>query len=68
MKGAAEIVLASCTHYMNQDGDKLPLLDEMKSNILEFIRKYAEQALRTICMAQKDLKQGDGGPDHDELD
>ncbi len=23
MKGAAEIILASCSHYMNQDGDKI---------------------------------------------
>ena len=25
MKGAAEIVLAACTHYLNQDGEKIPL-------------------------------------------
>lgn len=23
MKGAAEIVLASCSHYLNQDGEKI---------------------------------------------
>jgi len=33
LKGAAEIVLASCTHYLNQDGERLLLHDEMKSNL-----------------------------------
>lgn len=27
MKGAAEIVLASCTHYLNEHGERLPLND-----------------------------------------
>ena len=34
LKGAAEIVLASCSHYLNQDGEKIELHDEMKSNLL----------------------------------
>ena len=34
IKGAAEIVLATCSHYLNQDGDKIELQDEMKSNLL----------------------------------
>jgi magnesium-transporting ATPase (P-type) len=37
MKGAAEQVLASCNYYLNQDGEKLPLHDEMKSNIMQII-------------------------------
>lgn len=56
MKGAAEIVLASCNFYLNQDGEKIPLHDEMKSNLLQIITQYASQALRTICIAYKDLK------------
>lgn len=34
MKGAAEIILAACSHYLNQDGEKIQLHDEMKSNLL----------------------------------
>lgn len=34
IKGAAEIVLATCSHYLNQDGEKIELQDEMKSNLL----------------------------------
>jgi len=42
MKGAAEIVLGSCSHYLNQDGEKVELQDEMKSNLLQIITDYAK--------------------------
>lgn len=41
MKGAAEQVLASCNFYLNQDGEKVPLHDEMKSNLMQIITQYA---------------------------
>ena len=48
-KGAAEIVLKLCTHYINEDGDKIELTDESKEDIIKnTIEKYAERALRTI--------------------
>jgi P-type Ca2+ transporter type 2B len=68
LKGASEIVLANCSYYLNQDGQKIDLQDEMKSNLLGIIADYAKQALRTICFAYKDLKQGEGGPTHEEMD
>ena len=37
MKGAAEQVLASCNFYIDQNGEKVPLHDEMKSNLLQII-------------------------------
>jgi len=40
----------------------------MKSNLLQIITDYAKQALRTITFAYKDLKQGEGGPTHEEMD
>ena len=30
MKGASEYILESCSHYINQEGNKVELLDEMK--------------------------------------
>lgn len=36
--------------------------------MLEIITTYASQALRTICFAYKDLKPGDGGATHEDLD
>jgi Ca2+-transporting ATPase len=55
MKGAAEQVLESCDFYLDSDGQKRPLTDEMKSNILQIITQMASMALRTICCAYKDL-------------
>lgn len=40
-KGAAEIILTCCSYYINQDGEKIQLHDEMKSNLLQIITQYA---------------------------
>ena len=40
----------------------------MKSNLLQIINDYAKKALRTITFAYKDLKRGEGGPTHEDLD
>lgn len=29
--------------------------------------KFAEQSLRCLCLAYKDLKENEGGKDHDDL-
>ena len=39
----------------------------MKQHLLKIIESYAERALRTICLAYKDLKANEGGPDHEEV-
>lgn len=41
MKGAAEIVLDSCTSYLNEQGQKVPLNDGVKSEFLNVITLYA---------------------------
>lgn len=68
MKGAAEQVLGSCNFYLDYNGEKVPLSDEMKSNLLETITQYASNALRTICFAYKDLAANEGGPNHTDMD
>lgn len=68
IKGASEIVLGSCTHYLTTDGTKNPLHDDMKSNLNTIIAEYANMSLRTICFGYKDLKPGEGGPTHEEMD
>ena len=66
VKGASEIVLQTCTHYINQEGDKCILDDVMKSQLEHTIKTYAKGALRTIAFAYKDLKENEGGPDHED--
>ena len=40
----------------------------MKSNLFQNITRFAEQALRTICFAYKDLKPDEGGAAHTDMD
>lgn len=67
MKGASEIVLGNCTKWMNQDGQINDLDDGMKQHLLKIIESFADRALRTICLAYKDLKANEGGEDHDNF-
>jgi len=55
VKGASEMVLATCSHYIDVNGKRQVLTKEAESKILEIITKYASNALRTICLAYKDL-------------
>ena len=67
VKGASEIVLESCTHYLDSNGVKQPIDDQMKNLIMDIIKSYAKNALRTIAFAYKDLEPGLGGPNHEDL-
>lgn len=41
VKGASEIVLDSCSHYLDENGNKKMLKDDMKSKIIQVINGYA---------------------------
>jgi magnesium-transporting ATPase (P-type) len=66
-KGASEIILETCTHYLTPSGEKAVLDDVMSMRLKEIINSYAKQALRTIGFAYKDLKPNEGGPQHEEI-
>ena len=42
IKGAAEIVLKGCTHYLDKSGLRVELPDEMKEELGEVITGYAK--------------------------
>lgn len=65
-KGASEIVLELCSHFIDENGNRQQLTPQKKDEIKGVINKYAKEALRTICIAYKDLKEGEGGHKHDE--
>ena len=67
IKGASEIVLESCTHYLDTNGQKCPIDDQMKNLIMDIIKSYAKNALRTIAFAYKEVEPGLGGPGHEEM-
>ncbi|CAO3600997.1 unnamed protein product [Absidia cylindrospora] len=75
-KGASEIVLEHCTHYIGQDGNKHRLDKEAIVKWQGIIGDYANQALRTIALAYKDMdhldksekKKSDQQQDNDDED
>jgi Ca2+-transporting ATPase len=65
IKGASEIVKNCCSHYLDVDGKVREMTDEIKGNLDNVIHNYARQALRTICLAYKDLMPNECGENHD---
>lgn len=65
IKGASEIVKNCCSHYLDVDGNVKEMTDVVKGNLDNVINNYARQALRTICLAYKDLLPNECGTLHD---
>ncbi|KAK8482441.1 hypothetical protein V6N13_122258 [Hibiscus sabdariffa] len=55
-KGASEIILESCDKVIYVDGKAEPLSKEQKKSITDVINGFASEALRTLCLAFKDVK------------
>ncbi|KAI8137844.1 PMCA-type calcium-translocating P-type ATPase [Fennellomyces sp. T-0311] len=55
-KGASEIVLKSCTRYMDAKGNTKKLDKDGKARFTNIITEYANNALRTIALAYRDIK------------
>lgn len=54
-KGASEIVLAKCSHYLNADGKPVRLSEDDCTNLVRtVVEQMASEGLRTICVAYKD--------------
>ncbi len=53
VKGAAEVLLKNCTHYINADGQAVPLTDK---NILDDeMRGLSKRAMRLLAVAVTDM-------------
>ncbi|RKP10508.1 PMCA-type calcium-translocating P-type ATPase [Thamnocephalis sphaerospora] len=55
VKGASEIVLSSCTHYVAEHGEIKSLNKTARANFERIIAMYADKALRTLCLAYRDV-------------
>ncbi|XP_057976798.1 putative calcium-transporting ATPase 11, plasma membrane-type [Malania oleifera] len=55
-KGASEIILKMCDKIVNTDGEAVTLSEEQRKNISEVINSFACEALRTLCLAFKDIQ------------
>ncbi|XP_062203119.1 probable calcium-transporting ATPase 8, plasma membrane-type [Phragmites australis] len=54
-KGASEIILQTCDMMIDGDGNIVPLSEAQRKNILDTINSFASDALRTLCLAYKEV-------------
>jgi len=56
LKGAPEAVLGSCSKYMKKDGSVVDLTDANRKELEEFQFSCADQGMRTLSLAIRDLQ------------
>ncbi|KAG8085992.1 hypothetical protein GUJ93_ZPchr0010g10583 [Zizania palustris] len=56
-KGASELVLEQCNTIINSDGNIVPLSEMQKRYVLNIINSFSSEALRTLCIAFKDMNE-----------
>ena len=54
-KGASEIVVKLCSRYLRADGNIEEMNPEKESEMMRYIEEMANQGLRTICIAYRDV-------------
>ncbi len=52
-KGATEIVLDRCTHYLNSKKEIVPINDEFRKNVMANAKSFADRALRVLGLAYR---------------
>jgi len=65
-KGASELIVEMCDRVVNEEGRVVSLNEQQKSSITEVINGFASEALRTLCIAFKDIEESsksDGIPE-----
>ncbi|KAI5311187.1 hypothetical protein L3X38_000391 [Prunus dulcis] len=59
-KGASEIVFKMCDKVVNTTGEAVPLSEEQRNKISDAITGFACEALRTLCLAFKNVEDDAG--------
>lgn len=62
-KGASEIILQMCDKIIDSDGNVVPLSEKDSNDIMDVINHFACEALRTLCLAFRDMDDGYNGDD-----
>ncbi|KAF0913327.1 hypothetical protein E2562_021976 [Oryza meyeriana var. granulata] len=62
-KGASEIILQMCDMVIDGDGNAIPLSESWRKNILDTINSFASDALRTLCLAYREVDDIDDNAD-----
>ncbi|CAN6348994.1 unnamed protein product [Urochloa humidicola] len=62
-KGASEIIVQMCDMMVDADGNSVPLSEAQRRDILDTINSFASDALRTLCLAYKEVDDFDDNSD-----
>lgn len=65
-KGAPDFILRGCINYLTKDGSVQPLTEQVRQSYLDQIGKFADQSLRTMLMAYKELESAERKPEWDD--
>ncbi|KAH0721313.1 hypothetical protein KY290_006749 [Solanum tuberosum] len=57
-KGAAEIIIKMCDRFIDLNGEIVHLTENRTRNIMDVINEFTGEALRTLCLAYKDIEDG----------
>ncbi|CAI9099828.1 OLC1v1036710C2 [Oldenlandia corymbosa var. corymbosa] len=61
VKGASEIILKMCNRVLDGTGESVNLSKEHETAAMNVIDTFANEALRTLCLAYKDTSDGSTG-------
>ncbi|KAI3835678.1 hypothetical protein MKX03_015281 [Papaver bracteatum] len=56
-KGASEIILKMCSKIIDDKGEIVALSETQSRKAIEIIDSFANEALRTLCLAYKDMEE-----------
>lgn len=56
IKGASEIILTMCDKMVGKDGEAVEISEQQRKNITDAINTFACEALRTLCLAYKEVE------------
>ncbi|CAJ2677078.1 unnamed protein product [Trifolium pratense] len=59
-KGASEIILNMCDKIIDCNGEVVDLPADHANNVSDVINSFASEALRTLCLAVKDINETQG--------
>ncbi|CAM0152785.1 unnamed protein product [Urochloa decumbens] len=66
-KGASEIVLAACDKFLDETGSVHPLDQTTADKLNGIIDSFAGEALRTLCLAYREMEEGFSIMEHTPL-
>ena len=52
-KGAPDVLIGKCAYYINSDGQRVPMTDEYRAEILRANKAMADRALRVLACAER---------------